>query len=104
MSTPAVSAADVAHIAHLATIPVTSTEAEKLAQAFVETLAVVDQLQTIDVSAVQATSQVTGFTNIWRDDVVVEKNMFSQAQALANAAKTHEGYFVVPGLLTQKDS
>jgi aspartyl-tRNA(Asn)/glutamyl-tRNA(Gln) amidotransferase subunit C len=104
MSKNIVTTAQVKHIAHLATIPVAETEAEKLAVGFGETLDVVDQLRTLDTSSTPITYQVTGLKNIWRDDVVVPEHSFSQQQALANAAQTHQGYFVVPGLLKNKDS
>ncbi len=94
----------VHHIATLATIPVTDAEAEKLAVGFGETLDVIDELRMLDTSKTAITYQVTGLTNVWRDDVADPEHSFTQPQALANAAQTHQGYFVVPGLLKNKDS
>ncbi len=93
--------AQVQHVAKLADIPVSEAEALALATAFDETLAVVNQLQTVDTSAVQPTHQVTGLENVWREDVVRPDLSFSQAQALANAAEQHDGYFVVPQIIDQ---
>jgi aspartyl-tRNA(Asn)/glutamyl-tRNA(Gln) amidotransferase subunit C len=90
---------DVAQIAKLANIPITSDEAEKLAQGFNRTIAVVEQLNQIDTSQVSPTHQVTGLTNIFREDVVDEARMFTQEEALLNAKDTHEGYFVVEQIL-----
>lgn len=104
MSKNQVSPTLVQHIADLATIPVSQQETEKLAAAFSETLDVVDQLRTVDTSTTAITSQVTGFTNVWRDDTVTANLSFTQQQALANASQTHQGYFVVPGVLKNKDS
>lgn len=94
----------VKHIAKLANIPITEKESEKLAQDFSETLKVVDQLKKVDVSEVEITHQVTGFKNVFRDDVVKEENSFTQKEALANAKKTYKGYFVVPYILQNKDN
>lgn len=91
----------VRHIAKLANIPITAEEETKLATAFAETLAVVDQLKQVDVTDVEPTSQVTGLENVWREDTLNPADTFSQAQALANAAATHDGYFVVPQVIDQ---
>lgn len=103
MSKISVTPADVAHIAKLAQIPVTEEETESFAQSFVETLGVVDQLRQLDVSKTPTTHQVIGLENVWREDVVDQQKMFTQDQALANASKTHNGYFVVPRILEEKD-
>jgi len=94
----------VKHIAQLANIPVGEEESIKLADDFSETLQVVDQLKKASVSKVEITHQVTGFKNVFREDVVKEEQSFSQKEALANAHKTHNGYFVVPYVLHNKDN
>jgi aspartyl-tRNA(Asn)/glutamyl-tRNA(Gln) amidotransferase subunit C len=104
MSKNTVSPNQVQHIANLATIPVSQQEIEKLAVEFSETLDVVDQLRTLDTSKTAITYQVTGMQNVWREDIVTPAHSFTQQQALANASQTHQGYFVVPGLLKNKDS
>ena len=104
MPQTSISAKDTRHIAVLANIPITDQEAEKLAIEFAETLAVVDQLKSLDVSQTESTHQVTGFMNVWRPDVADSSQSFTQAQALANASATHDGYFLVPGVLTAKDT
>lgn len=96
------STTQVAHIAKLANIPVTDAEAAKLAQAFNETLEVVNQLKEVDTANVPTTHQVTGFENVTRDDVVNQENMLTQEEALANAVRKHQGYFVVPQVI-EKD-
>lgn len=86
---------EVSHFAQLANLPVSEDEKEKLADGFNTTIKVVNQLFNIDVSNVSTMSNVTGLINIFRDDVVDEKRMFTQLQALSNAKRTHKGYFVV---------
>lgn len=93
----------IKHIAKLANIPVTDQEEKTLAQAFNETLDIIDELKTVDVSGVEPTHQVTGLENVTREDVITVSRMFSQKQALANASRTHQGYFVVPRVIDEKD-
>jgi aspartyl/glutamyl-tRNA(Asn/Gln) amidotransferase C subunit len=76
-------------------------EEQKLEKAFEETLAVVEKLQTVDVGSVEPTFQVTGLENVTREDVVDEQRMFTQEQALANARAQHDGFFVVPQVISQ---
>jgi aspartyl-tRNA(Asn)/glutamyl-tRNA(Gln) amidotransferase subunit C len=92
----------VKHIANLAQIPITKEEEQSLQQAFEETLETVSSLQTVDTSGVEPTHQVTGFENRLREDIVDEKNTFTQEQALKNAPKTYNGYFVVPRIIEEK--
>lgn len=92
----------VAHIAQLANIPVSDQEAASLAESFNETMSVVNQLQELDTSTVPTTHQVTGLENVTRDDEIDEDRMFTQEEALANAARQHQGYFVVPQVI-EKD-
>lgn len=93
---------DVKKIAALANIPVTSQEETQLADGFNTTMEVVDELFAVDVSGVEATSQVTGLTNIFREDEIDTTRTFTQDQALSNAKQTHNGFFVVPQIIAQE--
>lgn len=92
----------VAHVATLAHLPIKPAQIGVLVREFNETLAVIDNLHEVDVSATEPTHQVTGLENAWRDDVVDEERMFTQSEALVNAPKQHEGFFVVPRILHQE--
>ena len=93
------SASAVEHIARLANIPVTPEEKKKLADGFNTVIGVLDQLKTIDTKNIEPTHQVTGLENITREDEVDVTRMFTQEQALANAPKKHNGFFVVDRVL-----
>lgn len=93
---------DVLKIAKLANLSVTDAEADELAHGFTKTLTVVDALQSVDVSATEPTNQVTGLENVWRDDAIDTTRMFTQEQALSNAKRTHNGFFVVDQILEEK--
>ncbi len=99
MKTTTFTASDVDSIAKLANIPVTPEEKKELAAGFNKVISVLDQLKTIDVKTVEPTHQVTGLENVTREDEVDVTRMFTQEQALANAPKKHNGFFVVDRVL-----
>lgn len=89
----------VKHIANLANIPLKAGEEINLAQAFDETLEVIEKLKELDTTKTLPTYQVTGLKNVFREDVIEEKRMFSQEEALKNAPSVAEGYFLVPRII-----
>ncbi len=100
----AFTASDVQHIATLAQIPVSDSEVAELGKGFNTVMKVLETLSTVDVSVVEPTHQVTGLVNVFRDDVIDEKRMFTQEQALANAPKKHDGFFMVDQVIDQGES
>jgi aspartyl/glutamyl-tRNA(Asn/Gln) amidotransferase C subunit len=90
------------HLAKLTNVTVDAKQAEKLVQQFSDTLAVVAKLNELDTTDVQGTPQVTGLSNRTREDTLDPKRTLTQTQALANAARTHKGYFMVPAVLEAK--
>jgi aspartyl-tRNA(Asn)/glutamyl-tRNA(Gln) amidotransferase subunit C len=86
---------DVTAIAKLANIPVSESEKQKLAEGFTTTMKVVDELTQVNVTGVEPTHQVTGLENVFREDEIDVERQFSQDEALANAPRTHNGFFVV---------
>jgi aspartyl-tRNA(Asn)/glutamyl-tRNA(Gln) amidotransferase subunit C len=61
---------DVLKLARLARIDLSDEEVEEFAGEFSAILAYVEKLHAVDVDGLQPTSQVTGLTNVMRDDVV----------------------------------
>ena len=96
-----ITTSQVQHIADLANIPITEKEQTSLADAFSQTLEVISELKSVDVTGVEPTHQVTGLENILREDIVNPEVMFSQKEALANGKKTHDGYFVVERIIDE---
>lgn len=95
------SSEDVKRIAQLANIPVVSEEETTLADGFNKTLATVDRLLKVKVRNIEPTHQVTGSENVMREDEVEVERMFTQEQALSNAPRTHNGFFVVGQILEE---
>ena len=90
---------NVKHIARLANIPITEEEEKKLAAGFEATLEVVEQLNKLDTNHIEPTHQVTGLKDVFREDVIDEKQILTQAEALSNSKRHHLGYFVVKQIL-----
>jgi len=90
---------DVAHLAKLVNVPITDGEVAVFASQFDSTLNTIATLEELDTTNIEATPQVTGLSNIFREDEIDTSRMFTQQQALANCSNTHNGYFLVPAVL-----
>lgn len=90
---------EVQKIANLANLKLRDNEVELFAGQFTATVDVINQLNEIDTSDVAATYQVTGLSNITREDVVEPERVLPQEIALREAPLTHEGFFVVPRVI-----
>ena len=94
-----VSPDEVRKIAKLANLKLVDNEVDLFAGQFTETVDVINELNEIDTSSVSATYQVTGLSNITREDVVDSSRVLPQDIALREAKLTHDGFFVVPRVI-----
>lgn len=92
---------DVNRLAKLAQIPVAAEEAKNLGAGFKQILKTISSLQKLNTAHVISTFQVTGLQNVFRRDVIDQTRVLSQKQALANAKKVYQGYFVVPAIFDE---
>ena len=92
-----VDAATVRHIARLARIAVSDAEVEALAPELNNILGWVEQLQEVDVSAVEPMTAVIPNRLRLRDDVVTEGAI--REDILANAPAAEHGFFAVPKVI-----
>lgn len=81
-------------IAKLANIPLKNDEEKLFSQQLTSILDLVSKLQKIETRNITPTFQVTGLINVLRDDEIDKNRILTQKQALSNAKKTHDGYFV----------
>ena len=88
---------DIFHVAKLANLPLTDEEKKKFEKQLEETISYIQNLNEVDATGIEPTSQVTGLENVTRDDIV--KPSLSQEDALKNAKSTHNGFFKVKGIL-----
>jgi aspartyl-tRNA(Asn)/glutamyl-tRNA(Gln) amidotransferase subunit C len=89
---------DVAHIVALANLQITDAQKEKFSSQLSSVLGYISKIQSLNTEGVVETAQVTGLTNVFREDIIDEKRTFTQKEALQNAKRTHNGYFVVPAV------
>ena len=92
---------NVPHIAKLANLTVSYNEESNLEKQLEETLDYVEELNKVNTNNIEPTSQVTGLENVTRGDTV--KPSLTQDEALSNATKTHNGFFVVDVILTKDE-
>jgi aspartyl-tRNA(Asn)/glutamyl-tRNA(Gln) amidotransferase subunit C len=90
---------DVKHIARLANLPLSSKLLAIIPSQLSKVINLVNKLQEVDTSHVEPTSQVTGLTNVTREDVITPS--LSQKEALSSARRTHNGYFVVDAIFEE---
>lgn len=90
---------NVQHIAQLANLPLTVAEEKKLQKELEATLEHVEHLNEIDTSKVEGTNEVTEAINVMREDEI--KPSLLQKEALKNAKRTYNGFFVVPVIIEE---
>lgn len=68
------SRSDVLKLARLARIDLADDEVSEFEAEFNEILQYVEQLQAVDVEGLEPTTQVTGLTDVWREDEIDPDN------------------------------
>lgn len=63
---------DILKLARLARISLSDEEVDAFAQEFTAILKYVEQLNAVNTDGLEPTNQVTGLTNVTRDDVVLD--------------------------------
>lgn len=87
----------VERIARLARIHLTPEEVAKMSAELGTIVEFVEQLQSIDVTDVAPTDQVTGLVDVWREDEVIPYG--DRDALLKNAPQSKDGYIVVKRVL-----
>lgn len=88
---------DISHIAKLANLQIEENKLEKFSSQLSSVLDYINKLNELDTSTIEPTSQVTGLENVLRDDET--QPSLTQKEALSQAKNTHNGHFIVKGLL-----
>lgn len=89
----------VKKVAKLANLPLTPEEEEKYSEQLSAILEYVDQLNQVDTLGVEPTFNVTGLNNVMSEDETVIS--LSQEEALSNASKKENGFFVTKGVFEE---
>lgn len=92
---------EVAHLARLARLALTEGELDGFAGQLDAILAHVGQIQSVDVTGVEATDNPLKVVNVTRQDTVVPG--LTQDEALAAAPRAEDGRFAVPRILGEPE-
>lgn len=90
---------NVKYISKLANFTLTPEEEKKFDKQLSAVLDHIEELSTVNIENVEETSQVTGLTDVERNDEVTPS--LSQEEALSNAKATHNGSFEVPVIIEE---
>lgn len=90
---------EVKHIAKLANLTLTEEEEEKYSEQLSKILDYFEQLNQVDTSSVEPTFNVTGMSDVMREDKT--QVCLSQEEALANAPKTKGNMFETKGVFDE---
>ena len=85
-------------LARLARLDLTDEEVEQLSQELSEILQYVEQLQAVDIAGRQPTNQVTGLTNVMRDDTTRDYG-YAPGDLLKNVPAVQDGMIKVKRMI-----
>ncbi len=88
---------DILKLARLARLHLSDQEVDQFQTEISAILGYVEQLQSVDVTDIEPTYQVTGLTNVMRPDEV--RDYASADELLKNAPTTEKGYIKVKRML-----
>ena len=89
---------DVLHLAQLSSLRLASDEVDALQQDLSNIVGYIEQLGELDTTGIEPTYQVTGLSNVWRDDVVDQSGV-TREQLLALATEQQNNSVKVPKVL-----
>lgn len=91
---------DILKLAELSALSITDEEAETFAHELSEILSYVETLNTVDITGLEPTYQVTGLTNVTRPDVInKDVARMGRELLLKNAPAQENGQFKVKRVL-----
>jgi len=85
---------DVAYVARLARLNLTSQETELFQKQLGDVLKYAEKLREVDVSNIEAAAHALPIFNVFREDA--PRDWFTAQQALSNAPRQANGLFIVP--------
>lgn len=88
---------DVEHVAHLARIEVTETEAERYLAQLSEIFKLIEEMQSVDTTGITPMSHALNVTLRLRDDEVTESDQRELYQSIA--PKVMAGLYIVPKVI-----
>lgn len=89
---------DILKLASLSRLQLTDQEIDQFGDEISAILGYVEQLQKVDLDGVEPTTQVSGLTDVTREDEVVDYGP-GQTELLKNAPDTEDDHFKVPRMV-----
>ena len=90
---------EIQHIAKLARLELTAEELAKYGSQLSAILSYIDQLKEVDTVGVEPTAQVTGLTDVYRDDMAIEWDEAESRAAINEAPAVDNGQIKVKRVL-----
>lgn len=87
----------IEHIAKLSKLELTKDEKKLYSEQLSSVLDYVEQLSAVDTENVEPAANITGLSNVFREDAVEESGV-SHEEIEKNAPEFKDGSFVVPGV------
>lgn len=94
---PALTLDDVKHIARLARLALTAEEEERFLGELNSVLSMAEALDRVDTADLPETHNVTGLTNVWRNDLAAET--MPLPDVFSNAPRHEADHFTIPKTL-----
>jgi aspartyl-tRNA(Asn)/glutamyl-tRNA(Gln) amidotransferase subunit C len=89
---------EIIKLAHLARIEIAECEIDEYLTELSQIIEYVNQLASVDVGDLKPTNQVTGLSNVWREDEVIDYGI-TQAKLLKNVPETKSSYIKVKRMI-----
>ena len=93
---------EVLHIAKLAQLNLSDSEIKKFTPQLTSVVDFIGQLKEVNTEGIEPTAQVTGLTNVFRQDRVDSANTLSGEAATGGTDKLYNGYFKVGAILAER--
>lgn len=92
----------IKHVSQLANLNLTPTQLKSMQEKFDSMIGYFKELQSLDLKGIESTSRVLEEINIFREDLVTPS--LTQEEALKNAKRSYNGFFVVDNVLENRDA
>jgi aspartyl-tRNA(Asn)/glutamyl-tRNA(Gln) amidotransferase subunit C len=92
---------DILHIAKLGNLTLNEKEIEVFKKQLSTVIEYINKLQEINTKNVEPSSQITGLTDVLREDKVNDKRTLTSEQALVNTKSKEGNLFKVKAILTE---
>lgn len=90
---------DIDHVAKLANLKLTEEEKKTFEPQLTEIVGYISKLEKVDTKDIEPIGHITGLENVTRKDETTPS--LSQEDVLANAPKTHNGFFEVDAVFKE---